>query len=45
MKANHLRYYPDGIAVSTGVFHGVEIEGPDFAKLTVHFGRFGRRAS
>lgn len=42
MKANHLRYYPDGIAVSTGVFHGVEIDAPDFAKLTTHFGGFGR---
>ncbi len=42
MKMNHLRYYPDGIAVGTGVFHGVEIDAPDFAKLTVHFGGYGR---
>ena len=42
MKANHLRYYPDGVAVSTGVFHGVNFEAPDFAKLTTHFGGYGR---
>jgi acetolactate synthase-1/2/3 large subunit len=42
MKANHLRYYPEGIAVSTNVFHGVEIDPPDFAKLTTHFGGFGK---
>ena len=42
MKANHLRYYPKGIAQTTGVFHGVEIDPPDFAKLTIHFGGFGR---
>jgi acetolactate synthase-1/2/3 large subunit len=42
MKANHLRYYPDGIAVATKNFHGVEIDPPDFAKLTIHFGGLGK---
>jgi acetolactate synthase-1/2/3 large subunit len=42
MKANHLRYYPDGIAVSTKTFHGVEIDAPDFAKLSIHFGGLGK---
>jgi acetolactate synthase-1/2/3 large subunit len=42
MKANHLRYYPDGIAVATKTFHGVEIEAPDFAKLSIHFGGLGK---
>ena len=42
MKANHLRYYPGGVAVSTNVFHGVEIDPPDFAKLSAHFGGLGK---
>ena len=42
MKANHLRYYPDGVAVSSKVFHGVEIDPPDFAKLSIHFGGLGK---
>jgi acetolactate synthase-1/2/3 large subunit len=42
MKANHVRYYPDGVAVTTNVFHGVELDPPDFAKLTAHFGGTGK---
>lgn len=42
MKMNHLRYYPEGVAVATKVFHGVDIEPPDFAKLSTHFGGLGK---
>ncbi|MDN3359086.1 thiamine pyrophosphate-dependent enzyme [Actinomadura sp. DC4] len=43
MKLNHLRFYPDGAAVRTGRFHGVDLGGqPDLAALVEPFGMFGR---
>jgi acetolactate synthase I/II/III large subunit len=43
MKRNHLHYYPDGDAARSGIFYGVPIPGPDYAKLVEPFGGFGRR--
>jgi acetolactate synthase-1/2/3 large subunit len=38
MKLNHLRFYPDGAAVETGRFHGVDLSAqPDLAALTAAF--------
>jgi acetolactate synthase-1/2/3 large subunit len=33
MQNNHDRYYPDGIAATTKLYHGVAINGPDFERL------------
>jgi acetolactate synthase-1/2/3 large subunit len=44
MKANHLRFYPDGAAVGTGVFHGVELpHSPDFAAMPALFDGEGEK--
>ena len=38
MKLNHLRFYPDGAAVATGRFHGVDLGAqPDLAQLPAAF--------
>jgi acetolactate synthase-1/2/3 large subunit len=38
MKLNHLRFYPDGAAVETGHFYGVDLSAqPDLAALTAAF--------
>ena len=38
MKLNHLRFYPDGAAVTTGRFHGVDLSGqPELAELAAPF--------
>jgi acetolactate synthase-1/2/3 large subunit len=39
MKMNHLRFYPDGAAVETGEFLGVDLSGqPDLARFAEPFG-------
>lgn len=43
MKQNHLHYYPDGVAAGADLFHGVTIDGPDYAELGRPFGFHGRR--
>jgi acetolactate synthase-1/2/3 large subunit len=43
MKQNHLHYYPNGNAAASGIFHGVHIPGPDYAKLVEPFGGYGER--
>ena len=43
MRSNHLHYYPEGDAASSGIFHGVHIPGPDYAKLVSPFGGHGER--
>ena len=43
MKGNHLAYYPDGDAARSGIWHGVHIPGPDYAKLVEPFGGYGER--
>ena len=43
MRGNHLAYYPDGDAARAGIWHGVHIPGPDYAKLVEPFGGYGER--
>jgi acetolactate synthase I/II/III large subunit len=43
MQQNHTAYYPDGVAVGTGTFYGVHINGPDYAELGRPFGLSGHR--
>jgi acetolactate synthase-1/2/3 large subunit len=43
MKNNHERYYPDGVAMSKEIYHGVTIDGPDYAELGKPFGFFGTK--
>ncbi len=43
MKRNHLHYYPDGAAATSGIFHGVHIPGPEYAQLVTPFGGYGER--
>ena len=43
MRGNHLAYYPDGDAATAGIWHGVHIPGPDYAKLVEPFGGYGER--
>ena len=43
MRRNHLHYYPEGDAASSGIFHGVHIPGPDYAQLVAPFGGHGER--
>ena len=43
MRGNHLNYYPDGIAAESGIWHGVHIPGPDYARLVEPFGGYGER--
>jgi acetolactate synthase I/II/III large subunit len=43
MKNNHLRYYPDGVAVRNELYHGVTIDGPDYAELGHPFGFHGQK--
>jgi acetolactate synthase-1/2/3 large subunit len=43
MQQNHLDYYPDGAAASAGLFHGVHIDGPDYAELGRPFGFDGQK--
>ena len=37
MQNNHDRYYPDGVAVTEKLYHGVAINGPDYERLGLHF--------
>ncbi len=37
MQNNHDRYYPDGVAAANKLYHGVDINGPDYDRLGVHF--------
>ena len=43
MRGNHRRYYPDGIAVKNDLWHGVHIDGPDYAGFAKPFGLHGER--
>jgi acetolactate synthase-1/2/3 large subunit len=43
MKGSHLQFYPQGAAATTGVFHGVDIPGPNYAQLVEPFGGYGER--
>ena len=43
MKKSHLQFYPQGAAATSGVFHGVDIAGPNYAQLVEPFGGYGER--
>ena len=43
MKSLHLSFYPGGTAAQSGIFHGVDIPGPDYAELARPFGGHGER--
>ena len=43
MKSLHHSFYPEGTAVETGIYHGVDIPGPDYAELAKPFGGHGER--
>jgi len=43
MKSLHLSFYPEGTAVQSGIFHGVDIPGPDYSELAKPFGGHGER--
>ena len=45
MRGNHLNYYPDGAAARAGIYHGVSIPGPDYARLVEPFGGYGQRVT
>ncbi len=43
MQTGHLHHYPDGVAQSADLWHGVHIDGPDYSELGKPFGFYGRR--
>ena len=43
MKSLHHSFYPEGTAVQTGIYHGVDIPGPDYSELARPFGGHGER--
>jgi len=43
MQRNHTEYYPKGAAVQHDLWHGVHIEGPDYAELGKPFGFHGQK--
>ena len=43
MRSNHHHYYPGGAAATSGIYHGVHIPGPDYAKLVDPFHGYGER--
>jgi acetolactate synthase I/II/III large subunit len=45
MQQNHLDYYPDGVAVSSGIFYGSELNGPVYSEIGRPFGFNGQRVS
>jgi len=38
MQTGHLHHYPDGVAQEAEIWHGVAIDGPDYAELGRPFG-------
>ena len=43
MQVGHLHHYPDGAAREADLWHGVAIDGPDYAELGRPFGLRGKR--
>lgn len=43
MRSNHLAFYPGGDAATSGIYHGVHIPGPNYAKLVDPFDGYGVR--
>jgi acetolactate synthase-1/2/3 large subunit len=42
MKGGHLHHYPDGVAKEVDMWHGVNIDGPNYAELVKPFGLHGQ---
>ena len=43
MKHGHVHHYPAGISVTSDLFYGVDIAGPDYTELARPFGGYGRK--
>ena len=43
MQTGHLHHYPDGVAKDADIWHGVTIDGPDYAELGKPFGFHGQK--
>lgn len=43
MQGGYKRLYPDGVSISNDLYHGVHINGPDYAELVKPFGGYGQR--
>jgi acetolactate synthase I/II/III large subunit len=43
MQTGHLHHYPDGVARDADIWHGVTIDGPDYAELVKPFGFHGQK--
>jgi acetolactate synthase-1/2/3 large subunit len=43
MQVGHRHHYPDGVAQEAGIWHGVTIDGPDYAEFGKPFGFHGQR--
>ena len=43
MGNSHLSFYPEGVTAQTGIHHGVDIPGPNYAELVAPFGGHGER--
>jgi acetolactate synthase I/II/III large subunit len=43
MQVGHRHHYPDGVAQETDMWHGVTIDGPDYAELGKPFGFAGQK--
>jgi acetolactate synthase-1/2/3 large subunit len=43
MQTGHLHHYPDGVAQDADIWHGVTIDGPDYAELGKPFGFHGQK--
>jgi acetolactate synthase-1/2/3 large subunit len=43
MQTGHLHHYPDGVAQAADMWHGVTIDGPDYAELGKPFGLPGQK--
>jgi acetolactate synthase I/II/III large subunit len=45
MQVGHLHHYPDGVAQAADMWHGVHIDGPEYAELGKPFGFHGERVA
>jgi acetolactate synthase-1/2/3 large subunit len=43
MQVGHRHHYPDGVAQEADMWHGVTIDGPDYAEFGKPFGFHGQK--
>jgi acetolactate synthase-1/2/3 large subunit len=43
MQVGHRHHYPDGVAQEAEIWHGVTIDGPDYAEFGKPFGFHGQK--